>query len=107
MKTDIQCFLSGAKTHEEIYTIYKRISLCACGGTPELHEYEGMGEGDFYICCKECSRTICRSPYDVDVSSWDECLDKCIRAWNDGLCDYDIEAMNAAELGRNEIRAYV
>ena len=101
---DIQCFLSDADTPEEINGIYKRINPCTCGGKPELHEYEGMGDGDYCICCKECARTIWRSPYDADVSSWDELLDKCIRAWNDGLCDSDIKAINTAERGRNEIR---
>ena len=101
---DLHCFLSDADAPEEINAIYKRIKPCTCGGKAELHEYEGMGDGDYCICCKECTRTIWRSPYDADVSSWDELLDKCISAWNNGLCDSDIKAMNDSERSRNKIR---
>ena len=100
---DIRGFLPG-KSVEEILAISARIEPCTCGGKAELHEYEGMGDGDYIICCKECGRTLRRGSYDVDIHSWEEVLEFCIRDWNAGLCWEDIKKVNQAEHERIRIR---
>ncbi|MBO5342291.1 MAG: Lar family restriction alleviation protein [Lachnospiraceae bacterium] len=93
---DIRGYLSGKKV-KDILALDQEIKPCTCGGRAELHEYEGMGDGDYDIICKECGRTMSRSPYDVDLHTWDEVLPACIRDWNAGKSADDIKAMNEAE----------
>ena len=100
---DLRGFLTG-KSVKEILEIDASLPACTCGGAAELHEEEGMGTGYFTICCKQCDRSLFRSPYDVDIHKWDELLDACIRDWKAGLCTEDIEKMNDAEEERVRIR---
>lgn len=100
---DLRGFLSGKKI-DEILEIEKRIHKCKCGATAELHEWEGMGDGDYTISCSKCERSIRRSCYDVDINTWEELLDACIRDWNAGLLTEDIEKVNQAERERIRLR---
>lgn len=100
---DLRGYLSGMKV-EEILKTAGKIGPCVCGGMAELHEWEGMGDGDYIICCKKCNRNLTRSPYDVDIQSWEELLDTCIRDWNAGLMTEDIKKMNEAERERLQLR---
>lgn len=99
----IRGYLDG-KSPEEILETEKRISKCTCGGTAELHEFEGMGDGDYTIQCKSCGRTMRRSLYDVDIHDWEEVLEYCIRDWNAGLVAEDIEKRNRVEHERIRLR---
>lgn len=100
---DIRGYLSG-KTEDEVIKISNRIGKCLCGSDAELHEYEGMGEGSYVICCKSCDRTLERGPYDVDIKKWEEVLEFCIRDWNAGLSSEDIQKMNEDEHKRLKLR---
>ena len=100
---DLRGFLSGFNV-DEILEIEKKVHKCKCGGTAELHEWEGMGDGIYMICCSKCERNLRRSPYDVDINRWEEVLDACIRDWNAGLLTEDIEKMNQAERERVRLR---
>jgi hypothetical protein len=103
MFEDIRGFLLGMK-EDEILEIDKRIQNCLCGGKAELHEFEGMGTVDYVIRCKECIRTMERTPYDVDVKNGEEVLELCIRDWNAGLSKEDIKRMNDMEHERIRLR---
>ncbi len=100
---DLVGYLSGADANQ-VLEIEKRINNCTCGARPELHEFEGMGDGDYWICCKSCGRELRRSPYDADIQEWEQVLDFCIRDWNDGLLTEDIEKVNQAEYERIRMR---
>lgn len=100
---DIRGFLSGKKK-DEILEIEKRIHKCKCGSTAELHEWDGMGDGDYLITCSKCERSLRRSSYDVDIHTWEELLDACIRDWNAGLLTEDIQKVNKAEHERIRLR---
>lgn len=100
---DLKGYLSGMSI-EEILETAEKINPCSCGGEAELHEFEGMGDGDYIICCKKCNRNLTRSPYDVDIRSWDELLDACIRDWNAGVVTEDIQKRNEAEHERLRLR---
>lgn len=100
---DIRGYLPGKKVHE-IFELERRIHKCKCGANAELHEWDGMGDGDYRICCSKCERNLIRSPYDVDIHKWDEVLDACIRDWNAGLLTEDIKKMNKAEHERVRLR---
>lgn len=107
---DIACYLSGHKTLKEISEIYGRIKPCRCGGKVELHEYTGMGEMDYIINCRECTRTLSRGVYDsLDVSdkgSFNDALLKAlINDWNNNIEQCDIDRMRESEISRSEIKS--
>ncbi len=109
---DIIGFLPGFN-FSEVSGIYKKINpCCRCGGTPELHEYAGMGDADFVIRCKDCSHDLIRGMYDsldikADDSEFDEyvIMDTLIENWNNGVNQEDINIIRKSEYSRKEHRS--
>lgn len=107
---DIACYLSGYETLKEISEIYGQIKPCRCGGKVELHEYTGMGELDYIINCRECTRSLSRGVYDsLDVSDKDSFDDALLNAlindWNNHIEQWDIDRMRETEISKSEIKS--
>lgn len=90
---------------EQVIKIYKKIGPCKCGAeNPKVLETECMGDYDFSITCRNCGRSILRSMYDFDVNKPDDWIDLCIRDWNNGISQEEIEAAKDADWERKRIK---
>ena len=107
MFEDLMGYLSGYHSTEAVSDLYNRINACSCGGKVELHGLAGMGEIDYIIQCKECTKTLSRGMYDSDDLNHgeDKILDALIEDWNNGIEQYEIDIMNSSELSRIGLKA--
>ncbi|MCR5215186.1 MAG: hypothetical protein K6E10_12295 [Eubacterium sp.] len=106
MFEDIKGHLSGYQTIEAVSDLYNRIKPCSCGGKVELHGLAGMGEIDYIIKCKECTKMLSRGIYDACTPYPDEdkILDALTEDWNNGVEQYEIDRLNSSELSRIAIK---
>ena len=87
----IKGFLPELKP-EEIIQLYKTVKPCTCGNVkPIVVEYNIMGDTDSEVICEKCGKKLCRSMYDYDVENAEHCTEQCIKDWNDGLSQTDID----------------
>lgn len=97
----------GLNGHSPKDTIkfYKTIEKCVCGyDKPKVVETVGMGDFDITIICPKCDRYIRRSMYDYDVKeplSWEYL---CVRDWNAGINNEDVESNREKEWERIKLR---
>lgn len=90
---------------DEILDLYKQIKPCICGcNNPIGLQTECMGDFDFTIICPNCERNVCRSMYDYDVTKDCDEVKLCIRDWNNGLSNEDIEKLREKEDNRIRLR---
>lgn len=94
---EVQGVLNGFSP-KDVIRIYKKIQPCKCGASsPKALETECMGDFSFSISCNKCGRNIVRSMYDFDVKKLNGEIDLCIRDWNNGIDQEEIEAAKDAE----------
>ena len=93
------------KMPNEVMHTYGRLKVCTCGGSSViLKETERMGDFDCTIGCLSCGRFINRSMYDFDVNPQNDYMELCIRDWNDGLTQEDVEMARIKEQRRIRLR---
>lgn len=100
----IRGILAG-ESPKQVIKIYKKIGPCKCGANnPKLLETECMGDYDISITCMRCGRSLLRSMYDFDVKKPGGWVDLCIRDWNNGIDQKEIEAAKDADWERKRIK---
>ena len=85
-------FLPECETAQKVIDFYKTIKPCTCGNAkPVMIEENIMGDTGTTIRCEVCGRRIERSMYDYDIRNAMKCAVQCIKDWNDGKSQEDIE----------------
>ncbi|MCR4782806.1 MAG: hypothetical protein K5851_08710 [Lachnospiraceae bacterium] len=101
---EVQGVLNGFSP-KDVIRIYKKIKPCKCGASsPKALETECMGDFEFSIICNKCGRRVIRTMYDFDVKMPDGWIGLCIRDWNNGVDQEEIEAANDAEHERISLK---
>lgn len=100
----VRGILSGYSP-KQVLKIYSKIGPCKCGTMyPKVLETECMGDYDFSITCINCGRRIKRTMYDSDVTKPKAWIKLCIRDWNNGVEQKEIEAAEDFERERRQIK---
>ena len=93
------------KDPEKIIEIWNSIKSCTCGSaTLIMRVDETMGDWDCTIQCQDCGRTLNRSMYDFDVNKEIDEISLCIKDWNDGITQKEIDKKQEQEHERKRLK---